>query len=174
MSDSTRFERLYREHRAPVLAFLLRRCAQPADAADALSDVFTTAWRRIDDIPDGDAERPWLYGVAYRTLANHARSRRRRVRLVDELTAALGRLRGQAPSIPTEVAVDADALEMALGRLSDIDRAIVTMTAWEQFGSAEIGAILDLTPGTVRTRLHRARARLRTALESDALSRPAV
>ncbi|TQS42360.1 RNA polymerase sigma factor [Cryptosporangium phraense] len=168
MSDSARFERLYREHRAPMLAFLLRRCAQPADAADALSDVFTTAWRRIDDIPDGDAERPWLFGVAYHTLANHARSRRRRVRLVDELTAALGRFR--AP----ESDLDSEGLESALARLSDVDRAIVTMTAWEQFNSVEIGAILDLSPGTVRTRLHRARARLRAALESEAPDRSAV
>jgi RNA polymerase sigma-70 factor (ECF subfamily) len=163
MSDSARFEKMYREHRGPVLAFLLRRCAQPADAADALSDVFTTAWRRIDDIPDGDAERPWLFGVAYRTLANHSRSRRRRVRLVDELAVALRRFEQQ----PAETVVDSEALETALGRLSDIDRAIVTLTAWEQFNSAEIGAILDLSPGTVRTRLHRARARLRTAIESD-------
>ncbi|MFG1928736.1 RNA polymerase sigma factor [Cryptosporangium sp. NPDC048952] len=109
--------------------------------------MFTTAWRRIDDIPDGDAERPWLFGVAYRTLANHARSRRRRVRLVDELAVALRRFEQQ----PTGTVVDSEALETALGRLSDIDRAIVTLTAWEQFNSAEIGAILDLSPGTVRT-----------------------
>lgn len=163
MSDSARFETLYREHRGPVLAFLLRRCAQPADAADALLEVFTTAWRRIDDIPDGDAVRPWLFGVAYRTLANHARSRRRRVRLVDELAVALRPFEEQQAG----TVADSEALETALDRLSDIDRAIVTLTAWEQFNSAEIGAILDLSPGTVRTRLHRARARLRTAIESD-------
>ncbi|SHN47217.1 RNA polymerase sigma factor [Cryptosporangium aurantiacum] len=164
----TRFETLYRAHRAPVLAFLLRRTDQPADAADVLAEVFTTVWRRIDDVPDGDAALPWLFGVAHRSLANHSRGHRRRLRLVDALASALGRF------TRTTAAGDHPVLDAALAELSDVDRTIVTLTAWEQRTPAEIAAILDLTPGTVRTRLHRARNRLRTALEEPSASRSAV
>ena len=65
-------------------------------------------------------------------------------------------------------------LDAALAARSDLDRTIVTLTAWEQCTPTEIGAILDLMPGTVRTRLHRARSRLRSALEEPSWSRSAV
>ena len=45
-ADEERFDALYRAHRMQILAFLLRRTQQPADAADVLAEVFTTAWRR--------------------------------------------------------------------------------------------------------------------------------
>jgi DNA-directed RNA polymerase specialized sigma24 family protein len=48
---------------------------------DAAADVFLSSWRRLDDLPDGDAARVWLYATARRVIANHQRSKRRRVAL---------------------------------------------------------------------------------------------
>jgi RNA polymerase sigma factor (sigma-70 family) len=155
------FDKLYRQHREPVLAFLLRRTEQPADAADVLHDVFVTAWRRIADIPAGDAARMWLFGVAHRTLANHRRSRYRRNRLIDALTNALTTV--FAPSS----ASDHSALHEALQTLSSEDRVVLTLTAWEGLTPTEIGTVVGLDPRTVRVRLHRARQRLRSKLASS-------
>ena len=59
------FEALYAAEGRRVLAYALRRTAQPADAADVLAEVFLVAWRRLDDVPAGAEARLWLYGVAW-------------------------------------------------------------------------------------------------------------
>ncbi|MFD0856103.1 RNA polymerase sigma factor, partial [Actinomadura adrarensis] len=59
------FERLYGAHYDAVARYALRRTDSPDDAVDVLGETFMTAWRRLEDIPDGDnATRLWLYGVA--------------------------------------------------------------------------------------------------------------
>ncbi|GAA4976956.1 hypothetical protein GCM10023334_103440 [Nonomuraea thailandensis] len=52
-----------------ILGYVLRRCPRPKDAADVVAETFTTAWRRIEELPEGDEARLWLYGVARRVLA---------------------------------------------------------------------------------------------------------
>jgi RNA polymerase sigma-70 factor (ECF subfamily) len=160
-----RFDLLYREHREQVLAFLLRRTAQPADATDVLHDVFVVAWRRIDEVPDGDAARMWLFGVAHRTLANHRRSGHRRTRLVSALTDAVTAVLRTAPQ------QEHPTLHEALGTLSADDRVVLTLSAWEGLNPTEIGTVLGIDPSTARGRLYRARQRLRDRLEAP---RPAT
>ena len=70
------FRAMYDEHFRAVLAYCLRRI--PADDAyDAANEVFATAWRRIGDVPTGDATLPWLYVVARRVIYRRRRSLRR-------------------------------------------------------------------------------------------------
>lgn len=154
-----RFEAIYRENRQDVLAFLVRRCAQPADAADLLHEVFVVAWRRIKHVPDGVAARMWLFGVAHRALANHRRGVQRRNRLVH----LLGEVVSAATTPP-----DYPQVHEALAELSVQDRAIVTMSAWERLTPSEIAAVIDMDPGAVRVRLYRARERLRQHLTTSA------
>jgi RNA polymerase sigma-70 factor (ECF subfamily) len=154
-----RFEAIYRDNRQDVLAFLARRCEQPADAADLLHEVFVVAWRRIRHVPEGEAARMWLFGVAHRTLANHRRGTRRRdrlVRLLGEVVSAAA----PPPSYPH--------VHDALAGLSAQDRAIVTMSAWEQLTPSEIATVIGMEAGAVRVRLHRARERLRQQLTTSA------
>ena len=77
---NVRFTRLYEAHYADVLAYCGRRVNR-ASAEDVTNEVFVVLWRRIDRFED---ENPlsWLYGVAYRTIANRRRSTQRRFRLV--------------------------------------------------------------------------------------------
>lgn len=72
--EQTRFETLYDRYAHLILAYATRRTPSYEDAADVLADTFTVVWRRINDVPDGDEARLWIYGVARRTLANHHRS----------------------------------------------------------------------------------------------------
>jgi RNA polymerase sigma-70 factor (ECF subfamily) len=158
------FEALYTRTRDQILGYLLRRCAHPEDAADLLAEVYLVAWRRRHDLPAGDEARLWLYGVARHALANHRRGtlRRRELgqRLRSEILAA-----NLVAAGPEER--DRDLLPMlraALHRLSDDDRELVLLAAWEQLDATQIAEVMGLSAGTVRTRLHRARTRLRQHL----------
>jgi RNA polymerase sigma factor (sigma-70 family) len=160
VNSEERFRRLFADHHSAILAYLQRRTT-PHDAADVAAEVFVVAWRRLDTVPE-DGARLWLFGVAHRTLANHRRGDRRRANLVSELADAL-RIATQ-PDEPSPVVVH---VRMALAKLPAADRDILTLAIWEELSAAEIAVITGSRVGAVRTRLHRARRRLRAALEES-------
>ena len=61
-----RFDELFAAHSRDVAAYCSWRSGSPSDAQDAVAEVFLTAWRRLDAVPVGDAERVWLYATARR------------------------------------------------------------------------------------------------------------
>jgi RNA polymerase sigma-70 factor (ECF subfamily) len=85
-----RFAALYQAYYRPIMAYVVRRVASAEDAADVVADVFTTAWRRIGELPEAPADRLWLYGVAQRVIAGRRRSARRQFRLTARLRADAG------------------------------------------------------------------------------------
>lgn len=156
-----RFERLYADHGRAVLAYAVRRSPDAQDAADALAETFLVAWRRLDDVPREQEARLWLYGVARNVLANQHRAERRRGRLAD-------RLRGELPRALERVeapAADAGAVGFALARLASEDREILRLSGWEELTPSEIAKVLGISHVAARSRLHRARHRLRAALD---------
>lgn len=156
------FEALYRANARPLLGFALRRAARPEDAADVVAETMLVAWRRIEDVPVGDGARLWLYGVARHVLANSRRGIRRRDRLGERLRRDVGRL--VDPDLAAGVTVSLE-LRQAFAALAADDRELLQLTAWEGLGAQEIATMLGLSPVAVRSRLHRARARLRRQLE---------
>ena len=72
---AVRFDPLFEDHYQAIYHYCLRRVGTP-DAEDATAEVFAVAWRRLHDLPEGEATRAWLYGVAYRVVGNQYRSRR--------------------------------------------------------------------------------------------------
>ena len=138
-----------------------RRRAPEQLAADAVSETFLVAWRRLDDIPVGADARLWLFGVARNTLANLRRGESRRdnlhLRLVTEPAAA-----SVDPSI--EVVGEPSPVLDALGTLSSDDQDVLTLVTWEGLSHAEAGQVLDCSANAVGIRLHRARQRLADAL----------
>src|SRR4029453_17485333 len=83
-----RFDELFAQHRSDIVAYCRWRAAAASDAEDAVAEVFLTAWRRLNRIPERDAARVWLYATARRVLANQHRSRRRRLALSERLVEA--------------------------------------------------------------------------------------
>jgi RNA polymerase sigma-70 factor, ECF subfamily len=154
-----RFDLLYRSTRDDVLAYLLRRAPQPADAADLLAEVYLVAWRRLDAIPADRQARLWLYGVARRVLANSRRqeqtARATTHRLRDELRASVTGLAHPVAMMAVHDALDA---------LDPDQRELLTLTAWEGLTPTEIASMTDQTAGAIRVRLHRARGQLRMRL----------
>jgi RNA polymerase sigma factor (sigma-70 family) len=172
----TSFRDLYAAHGRAILAYAVRRVRDPQDAADVVAETFLVAWRRLADVPAGDGSLLWLYGVARRTLANQARSDRRRERLAE-------RLRHELPAAVAAVSAPTAGAESAvltvLGELDEADREVLLLAGWEQLESAQIAAVLGITGVAARARLHRARRRLRarlvgTDLESPSLGQPSA
>lgn len=149
-----------------MLAYILRRCRDDADAHDALAETFIVAWRRFDRIPGGDHDSLlWLYGVARRVLANHRRGSRRRVQLSSRLEAL------PRPSVEFETELvsraEADVVLAAMAELRPKDREILLLAAWEGLSHAEIGTVLGCSENASAIRLHRARQRLSEVSAKD-------
>ena len=158
-----RFTRLFAAAYRPLVSYALRRV--PADDADDLvAEVLTVAWRKLDEVPEGDGELPWLYAVAYRTAANLHRSSRRRLRLVERL-----RTTDSAPH-DAPSGGDPEALA-ALSALRPADQEILRLAAWEDLQPAQIAVVLRCSPNAAAIRLSRARQRFRDQLKGSASSR---
>src|SRR4051794_41828077 len=71
LEPEERLARLYADHGRDVLAYALRRSPEAEDAADVVAETFLIAWRRLADVPEGDDERLWVYGVARGAAAQH-------------------------------------------------------------------------------------------------------
>lgn len=158
---------VFAENYGDVVRFAQRR-SSPDRAEDIAAQTFLVAWRRISDLPDdpGDA-RAWLFGVARNCLFNDRRTARRQdslaVRLADPLTTT-------SITDPADTVVARQALARAWQLLTEADQEVLALSVFEQLTADQIGQVLEVSPGAVRVRLSRARARLRIHLESPDLS----
>ncbi|MFD9947377.1 RNA polymerase sigma factor [Nonomuraea sp. NPDC059023] len=158
-----RFEEIYAAQYPDILAYIRRRMDGHDDAADALAETFSIAWRRLDDIPEGRRARLWLYGVARKVVANGHRAESRRSDLVERLGLHLAQwAEASGPEEVTDV-------RKAFSRLSQEDREVLSLAGWEGLSSAEIATVLGCSRGAARIRLHRARKRLARELEESGL-----
>jgi RNA polymerase sigma-70 factor, ECF subfamily len=155
-----RFSRLYRDHEREILRYALRRSADPQDAADVVAETFLVAWRRLVEVPIGAEARLWLYATARRTLANHQRGIKRRTRLAERLREELRR------QLPSQAAGERPVLD-ALATMSDADRELLMLVGMEDLSPSEAARVLGISTMAARTRLHRARRRLRARLSEQ-------
>ena len=170
-TDPDRFGALFDRHAPLVHRYIARRTGRDI-AGDLVAETFLAAFRRRIryDTSYRDA-RPWLYGIATNLIGQHRReeSRQLRIRL-----AAVPDL--DDPGHGDRVAADVTAravrrvLAAALAGLPDADRDVLVLIAWEQLSYDEVARALDIPIGTVRSRLSRARSRVREALARTDLS----
>jgi RNA polymerase sigma factor (sigma-70 family) len=163
VSSDEQFRQIYAANFPALLGYAVRRVEQHADAADVVAETFLIAWRRRHEMPGGAETRLWLYGVARRVLANHHRGGERRERLGERLRTRLAAVVADpASEVPERLAMRA-----ALNRLGELDREVLTLTVWEGLEPREVAEVLEVSPTAVRTRLSRARARLRDIVGDD-------
>ena len=158
-SRRDRFAALYEENYHLILGYALRR-AGGDEAADVVAETFLVAWRRLEEIPTGKEARLWLYGVARRVIANHARGQRRRERLVERVGADFIASTEAAP-----VTSVASAAAIAFGRLRPDERELLALVAWEGLDAGEIASVCKCSRNAVRIRFYRARRRFVRELE---------
>ena len=159
--DQEWFRGIYADNYRPLLAYARRR-TDAATADDVVADVFLTAWRRRDDVPLG-TERLWLFGVARNLIRNSIRSKRRR----RAAQARLELVRPPEADDPADCASDerSTLLRAALDMLSEADREVLMLVAWEELRHAEIGQVLGISANAAAIRVHRARKRLAAQLD---------
>lgn len=151
---------MFRAFYARVHAYAARRVGS-ASADDVAAEVFTVAWRRFDDLPDEPL--PWLLATARLTCLNELRGRRR----ADGVTARFaGELAVLHQVAEADRGVDPDLVQ-ALGELSDTDRELILLVAWEELSHRQIAEMLGTSTANVTLRLFRARRRI-TRLLTDA------
>jgi RNA polymerase sigma-70 factor, ECF subfamily len=159
----------------------LRMSGNPADAEDLVQETYLRAFRAIDQFKPGTNLRAWLFKILTNSFINEYRKRNRRPRstslddvedyyLYNHLVDS-----GIQPSnsVPEEEALARIAdteVFAALDTLSDDFRQVVLLADVEGFAYREIADILGIPVGTVMSRLHRARRRLRDTLIADSVA----
>ena len=162
------FEQLLQPHMQRLFRFAYRLTHSRPEAEDLFQDVLTKLYTRLEELSALRDPAPWLNRVLYNHfIDNQRRYARRRLIDVDE-----GQLAGQSiDSLPDPSAdpehSNLDALHKALGQLSDEHRTVVLLHDAEGYKLEEIQAITDTPLGTIKSRLHRARARLREIIAAD-------
>ncbi|HSK48920.1 MAG TPA: RNA polymerase sigma factor [Solirubrobacterales bacterium] len=162
-----RFSRLYREQGRAILAYALRRVGDREDAADVVAETFLIAWRRLGEVPADAGARLWLYAVARRVIANLHRTERRRTRLGLRIAETL---RTELATHPTHDGEAAQVLR-AMAELSDDDRELLLLVSWEDLSPGEAARVLGVSSLAARSRLHRARRRLRALVDDEPAAR---
>ncbi len=165
--DPRAFEAFYRAHVDVIQNFVARRVNDPYLVADLTADVFLAA---IDSAhtfrPGRAAPIAWLFGVARNVVASENRRRARELRSVGRIAGR--RLVEPDDLVRLEERIDAEAsareLRLAMGRLSEGERAVLELVAVDGLTVSAAAEALRISQVTARVRLHRARQRLRTHL----------
>jgi RNA polymerase sigma-70 factor (ECF subfamily) len=154
-SKQARVAQVLRRHAALVWRILRRSGLRPADAEDAIQDVFWILMQRLDAVPP-PAEQAFLVTTALRVAADHRRSKWNRAvtEALDPETAALDAL---SPEEATELRRARTLLDEALCALDREEREVFVLLELEQMTREEVAAVLGLAPGTVASRMRRAR-----------------
>ena len=163
--DPELFAMIFDRHADEIHRYDARRLGQQV-APDVVSDVFLAAFRNRGryDAARADA-RPWLYGIATKVISQHLRGEGRRVR-------ALAAIR---PPAPAELSVEEISdritaaqlrprLHRVLAGLPAADRELVLLVAWAELSYEQVAEALQIPVGTVRSRLHRVRAKIRRSI----------
>jgi RNA polymerase sigma factor (sigma-70 family) len=167
--DPDAFGVLFDEYAHAVYNLGFRLSANWSAAEEVVSVTFLEAWRRWARIdPGGEPLRPWLLGIAVNVSRNLARASRRH-------QAALGRLPPlpPMPDFSEELAgrLDDEArlreVGDALGALRREEREVIALCVWSELDYATAARALGVPVGTVRSRLSRARSKLRTLLPAS-------
>ncbi len=161
--DLSAFEEIVRRHRRRVYGVALRivRCHETAE--DVAQEAFVRAWRGLERFELGRPFAPWVCRIAANLALNHVRSPRAREQALPEDHDQ----RAAGDGGPLESVLDAEVkrvLDGALATLPAEQRAVLVLRVFEELSYDEIAQALRLSPGTVMSRLFRARERLARAL----------
>lgn len=166
------FERLVRPHFDRLYRLAWRLAGRKAEAEDLFQELLIKAYGKLDELVKIDEPGSWLSRVMYNLFIDERRRfARRRLHTVEEGQMAGDGLAGipgvEDPLLDRERWEKIRALDAALSQLSDDHRIVVLLHDTEGYKLQEIHDITGIPVGTVKSRLHRARARLREILTQD-------
>jgi len=169
-ADGERFAEVYDRHADVIHAYLARRVGTVV-ADDLNSETFLLAFRLRAryDLARADA-RPWLYGIATNLVRRHRRTENAGYRALARtgVDPMAGLDHAEEVVLRLTAQVEGRVVAAALARLTAKERDVLLLFAWTGLSYEQIAEGLDIPIGTVRSRLNRARERLRRALDTTA------
>jgi RNA polymerase sigma factor (sigma-70 family) len=175
--EPTAFAELFQRHSDAVYNHCFRKTASWSTADDLRSVVFLEAWRRRRDVRLHDESiLPWLLAVANNVVRTRARSMRRHrdmlrrlpvsvVSADDPENEAISRLHDEAQM---------RQVQAALGTLTRGEQDVLALCVWAELDYAGAAVALGVPVGTVKSRLSRARAKLRLAVDPTTKLGPSI
>jgi RNA polymerase sigma-70 factor (ECF subfamily) len=157
--DVRAFEHLYRTH-LPKVHSLVRRMSGGRDADELTQDVFVRVWQKLGSFRGDSAFATWLHRLAVNVVIERFRqetTRRQRMHDGEEIFETLA-----APARADDAGMD---FEAAIDTLPDGARRVFVLHDIEGYKHHEIGTLLEISPGTSKAQLHRARMMLRRYLK---------
>jgi len=171
--EPTAFEQLIAQHGAMLYRVALRLMGQQEEAEEVLQQTLLTVYEKIHTFDERSTLTTWLYRIVVNTALMRLREKARRPEELEPLSAHFTE-EGQHVREVAEWALDAEdallrqealtVLQQAIADLPELYRAVYVLAEIESLPYQEIGTILEVNVGTVKTRLHRARLFLRQAL----------
>jgi RNA polymerase sigma-70 factor (ECF subfamily) len=163
------FEDLYRAHQAGIYTFIRSQVREPELAADLAQQTFVRAWESLPRLREAGAFRGWLHRIATNLVRDEVKSGRARLEVVASVLedADLAEMAGSDEDTLVRTVVAAELRQQvraALGALPAEQRQAVVMHHLEGMPVAEIAQAMGVRPGTVMSRLARAREALRGRL----------
>jgi RNA polymerase sigma-70 factor (ECF subfamily) len=170
--DDTAFDRIFEEYSAAIFNYVLRMVGDRDRAADVTQDTFIKAYRKLDTLTDEKSTRSWLYRIATNTAIDEMRRRR----WVSPLQGGQDERDDRPDSGPGPEAMVMDAtlddrIQRALMQLRPNHRQCLILSDLEDMSAQQIGEVMDLSYGAVRTLLCRARGEMRRHLAAEGLVR---
>jgi len=163
-----RFEELVNKHQKEIINFHYRLTGNRFEADDLAQETFIKAYRHMDSIKEPGKARSWLYSIARNTAMDFFRKNRERTISLDNSVLEY-HARTTAVDYNRQVAAAeiSDELERCMQQLDAEDRLIVKLLYYEGFSYQEISKLLKINPNTLKSRLHRARKILLTAVQGN-------
>jgi RNA polymerase sigma-70 factor (ECF subfamily) len=165
--NETAIEGLVREYESGVFRLAFSIVGDPAEANEVMQETFLSALRALPSYQEKKSFKAWLYTI---TL-NHSRSHLRKRKLIERLRSTLTgifRIEQEKQISPEEAVIQNEkeaALWRSLNQLDDRHRIVVILRYFHELPVAEISEILSVNEGTIHSRLHTARERLRDSLK---------
>jgi RNA polymerase sigma-70 factor (ECF subfamily) len=157
-----RFDRLVGVWHRDMYRYAAWLCRDPAIAEDVVQEALLRAWKSLDGLRDDAAAKQWVLTIVRRENARYFERKRLETVDIDNLTAS------QAAMLAESSDSDLDDVRQAIYRLEDDYREPLVLQVLMGHSTKEIAELMDIRPGAVLTRLHRARNKLRDELGEGA------
>ena len=157
-----RFDRLVGVWHRDMYRYAAWLCRDPAIAEDVVQEALLRAWKSLDGLRDDAAAKQWVLTIVRRENARYFERKRLETVDIDNLTAS------QAAMLAESSDSNLDDVRQAIYRLEDDYREPLVLQVLMGHSTKEIAELMDIKPGAVLTRLHRARNKLKDEIGDGA------
>lgn len=164
--DADAFEQLVVSYRDQVFRLALRMCGSEADADEVAQEAFLSAWKALPNFRGESQFSTWLYQLTTHAAIDLMRREKRQI-AADDITEVSAADPAPSPQQQAEQSEQREIVRDAILQLAPEQREVVVLRFMEELSYEEIGAVLKLPSGTVKSRLNRAKAQLKEILSKS-------